>query len=181
MAQVARLLLDSQFPESLHQAIATQVGLDIEQAEMAPVPLQERRRRSATFRNEILIAYEYRCAACGYEGRIGAEAIGLEAAHVRWWAAGGPDEVADGLALCSMHHLLLDRGVIGVATDRTLTVSQHFVGRDRTSSSLVLEVVGRELTLPQAGQEPVAAKHLEWHRQEVFRAPARLSEASYSS
>jgi predicted restriction endonuclease len=32
-----------------------------------------------------------------------------EAAHGRWWAAHGPDEVTNALALCSLHHELFHR------------------------------------------------------------------------
>jgi putative restriction endonuclease len=174
LVRCARLLLETEFPESFHAAIAQDVGLDLEGPELADVvPIAERRRRSAAFRAEVLVAYEYCCAMCGYGGRIGNEAVGLEAAHVRWWAFEGPDEVANGLALCTMHHLLFDRGVLGVTTERTVAVSRHFVGHDPTSSNVVLHLVGRELGEPQAGLPPVDEGHLAWHRSQVFRGPSR--------
>ncbi|MBT3074843.1 HNH endonuclease [Streptomyces sp. COG21] len=55
--------------------------------------------------------------------------VGLEAAHVRWWSHDGPDEVDNGLCLCSLHHKLFDRGVLGLGEDRRILVSQRFVGR----------------------------------------------------
>ncbi|WUL76086.1 hypothetical protein OHA62_20950 [Streptomyces sp. NBC_00343] len=50
-------------------------------------------------RELVLTAYEYQCAFCGYDSRIGAVPVGLEAAHVRWWAFDGPDDVGNGLCL----------------------------------------------------------------------------------
>ena len=77
----------------------------------------------------MLVAYEYRCGVCGYDGWLGREAVGLDAAHVRWWAFDGPDTVDNGVSLCALHHKLFDRGVIGISDERTVRVSQPFVGR----------------------------------------------------
>jgi putative restriction endonuclease len=48
------------------------------------------------------VAYEYRCTFCGYDGMVDGSMIGLGAAHVRWWTHGGPDDVVNGLCLCSI-------------------------------------------------------------------------------
>ena len=39
---------------------------------------------------------------------------GWEAAHIQWHSHGGPDQVANGLALCTFHHGAFDRGAIGL-------------------------------------------------------------------
>ncbi len=98
----ARGLLDANFPESLHPDLCSALGLDLEAAEVAMVQhrASELRRRDPRFREAVLVAYEYRCAMCGYDGRIGREAVALDAAHVRWWAFDGPDEVDNSLCLC---------------------------------------------------------------------------------
>jgi putative restriction endonuclease len=46
----------------------------------------------------VLTAYEFRCAVCGFDVRLGAASIALDAAHIRWRQAGGPDRgaTADG-------------------------------------------------------------------------------------
>ena len=41
----------------------------------------------------MLLAYEYRCCVCGHDLRMGGHAIGLEAAHIKWFQARGPDVV----------------------------------------------------------------------------------------
>ena len=87
LAQLARVLLDSNFEPSLHADICALAGLDLEAAETAvPSAGAERRRRSAAFRHEVLMAYEYQCAFCGYDGALGRISVGLDAAHVKWWA-----------------------------------------------------------------------------------------------
>ena len=173
----ARFLLDANFPESLHPDLCSVVGLDLEAVEVQAV--RERaaslRRRDPHFRDAVLVAYEYRCAMCGYDGRLGTEAVGLDAAHVRWWAFEGPDTVDNALCLCSFHHKLLDRGVVGIGDDHTVDVSSRFVGRGHTAEVFVLDLLGKPLHEPQRGQALPALTHVQWHRGQVFSGPARMS------
>ena len=130
------------------------------------------------FRELVLLAYEYRSAVCGYDGQLGREAVGIDAAHVRWWAANGPDDVSNGVALCSLHHKLFDRGALGLTAGHHLAVSTHFVGRSPAAEDLVLSLVGRPLLPPQPGQSLPAAHHVAWHVAQVFRSPARQATQS---
>jgi len=173
----ARFLLDANFPESLHPDICNLVGLDLEAIEVQAA--RERsaslRRRDPRFRDAVLVAYEYRCAMCGYDGRLGTEAVGLDAAHVRWWAFEGPDTIDNALCLCSFHHKLLDRGVVGIGDDHTVDVSARFVGRGRAAELFVLDLLGKPLQEPQRGTSAPALSHVRWHRGQVFSGPARMS------
>ena len=180
-ALVARLLLDREWADSLHADICSAVGLDLDSFEVDAAQVRtaalavERRRRDPAFRPAVLVAYEYRCAMCGYDGWIDGESVGLDAAHVRWWAYDGPDTVGNGLCLCSLHHKLLDRGVIGVSAEHTVTVSKQFVGRSSTARDLVLDLVGRPLGAPQPGEPEPETAHVTWHTEQVFKAPTRES------
>lgn len=49
-------------------------------------------------------------AVLGLDLRIGNVSAGLEAAHIQWHTAGGPDVEANGLSLCALHHKLFDLG-----------------------------------------------------------------------
>ena len=174
---VARAVLDSTFEESLHGDICRAVGLDLEGMEVGAARARAAllRRRDPRFRELVLLAYEYRCAMCGYNGRLGNEAVGLDAAHLRWWAYDGPDTVDNALCLCSFHHKLLDRGALGVTAEYTVAVSARFVGRGSASEEFVLRLAGAPLLEPQRGQLLPSPDHVTWHGEQVFRSPARES------
>jgi putative restriction endonuclease len=176
LATAARFLLDANFPESLHAEICSVVGLGLDVAEMQAITQHaaSQRRRDPQFRDAVLVAYEYRCAMCGYDGRLGTEAVGLDAAHVRWWAFDGPDSVDNALCLCSFHHKLLDRGVVGVGDDYSVSISARFVARGPAAQLLVYDLLGRPLREPQRGQGLPALPHVRWHRSQVFSGPARV-------
>jgi putative restriction endonuclease len=174
LVQVARYLLDSNFPSTLHDDIASAVGINLDGAAAASiVDLGQRRRRNPAFREQVLLAYEGRCAMCGWEGRLGRDLAGVEAAHVRWFTINGPDTLDNGLCLCSLHHKLFDLGAMGISADHKVTVSLHFVGHGEMADRFVYGLVGRELDEPQSGLPRVAAAHVAWHAAQVFRAPGR--------
>ncbi|MER7990200.1 phosphorothioated DNA-binding restriction endonuclease [Streptomyces noursei] len=181
LGRLTRVLLDTHFPPSLHQDLCEAVGLDLELAETGSdhgAGAAARRQRDRRMRELILTAYEFRCAFCGYDGALGASPVGLEAAHVRWWSHDGPDEVDNGLCLCSLHHKLFDKGVLGVGENHRILVSQRFVGRSEASRQHVLVLAGRPVIGPQADAPRVATRHREWHDRQVFHGPARTPVSS---
>lgn len=165
---LARRLLESHFPGSLHDDILERTAIGTLEALMRPV-----QRRDPQFRLRVLRAYEYRCAVCGYDGRLDTVPVGIEAAHVRWWAAGGPDDVDNGLALCSLHHKAFDLGVIGLSPELLVEVSQGFHGHER-AHEYVSRFAGAPALRPQSGTPLVHEAHRRWHGTEVFRGPARV-------
>ncbi|WP_053846918.1 phosphorothioated DNA-binding restriction endonuclease [Streptomyces sp. NRRL B-24085] len=173
LGRIAQLLLDLHFPPSLHEELREAVGLEPEVAPTEHLPSLRRRQRDRRMRETVLTAYEYRCAFCGYDGRISTVPVGLEAAHVRWWAFGGPDDVDNGLCLCSLHHKLFDKGVLGVDADHRILVSQRFVGHSPAARDQVVALAGRPLVGPQPGIPRVAADHLAWHTGQVFHGAPR--------
>ncbi|MGW0736401.1 phosphorothioated DNA-binding restriction endonuclease [Streptomyces sp. NPDC002851] len=177
LARLARVLLDLNFPPSLHSELCEAVGLELEPAETEQLSAA-RRQRDRRMRELVLTAYEYQCAFCGYDGRIGAVPVGLEAAHVRWWAFDGPDDVDNGLCLCSLHHKLFDKGVLGIGDGHRILVSQHFIGRSSAAHEHVLALSGRTLIGPQPGAHPIAAAHRAWHVSQVFHGAPRPTTAA---
>jgi putative restriction endonuclease len=178
LGRMARVLLDLHFPPSLHGDLCESVGLELEPAETGQLSAAVRRRRDPRMRERVLTAYEYRCAFCGYDGRIGAVPVGLEAAHVRWWAFDGPDDVDNGLCLCSLHHKLFDKGVLGVGESHRILVSQRFVGHSPAAREHVIALADRPLIGPQPGAHPVAAIHRSWHTSQVFHGSPRPATAA---
>lgn len=173
LTQLGRAILEANFEPSLHEDICAEAGLDLGDA-AAPAALGGR-RRDPEFRKEVMVAYEYQCAFCGYDGWLDGTAVGLDAAHVRWWAFDGPDEVTNGICLCALHHKLFDKGVLGMTADRHVTVSVHYIGRGATARSQVTALAGRPVARPQSAFPAVAAHHIVWHGHEVFRSPSRAA------
>ncbi|WP_329177445.1 phosphorothioated DNA-binding restriction endonuclease [Streptomyces sp. NBC_01477] len=174
LGRMARVLLDLHFPPSLHGDLCEAVGLELELAETGPLVAGRRQRqRGRQMREAVLIAYEYQCAFCGYDGRIGLVPVGLEAAHVRWWAFDGPDDVDNGLCLCALHHKLFDKGVLGIGDGHLIMVSQNFTGRSAVAREHVVALAGRPLLGPQPGAPRVAAAHRSWHTGQVFHGDPR--------
>jgi putative restriction endonuclease len=169
LAEVAQRLLAAHFPESLHQDILDAVGLSLETSRGA------RRPRDPRFRARVLIAYEYRCALCGLDLRIGSVTIALEAAHIQWHQAGGPDTEANGVALCSLHHKIFDLGAFTIHTDYRVLVSELANGTGQFEQAL-LRHHGQQMTRPSRPEHVPLAKHLAWHRHEVFKEGARFLE-----
>lgn len=164
---VARELLDANFPSSLHEDILQAVGIEAE-----PSETPGRRKRDPEFRERILRAYGYRCAVCGLDVRLGSVLVGLEAAHIKWHQASGPDSEMNGLALCGLHHKLLDRGVFTLTADSRLVVSEQALGSSGFED-WVLRFHGQSLNRPVRDGFRPRAEYTRWHNREVFQGPAR--------
>ncbi|PZG56083.1 restriction endonuclease [Spongiactinospora gelatinilytica] len=174
LGRMARYLLDANFAPSLHTDLCLLAGLDLETLETtATTKRPPAARRDPGFRDRVLMAYEYCCAFCSYDGWLDGAVVGLDAAHVRWWAFDGPDDVTNGLCLCAIHHKLFDKGVLGLTTERAITVSARFVGRSQSALDMVLCLAGRPARSPQPSLDAVAQNHIDWHGHQVFRTPAR--------
>jgi putative restriction endonuclease len=173
LSQLGHAILDVNFEPSLHEDICAAAGLDLEAVEFAGARLP--RRRDPAFREQIMVAYEYQCAFCRYDGWLSGTAVERDAAHVRWWAFEGPDDVTNGICLCALHHKLFDKGVLGMTGDQRVNVSAHYVGRGTAARDQVHALSGRQITAPQNAFPDVNSRHIAWHAREVFRAPARAA------
>jgi len=164
---VARRLLSDFWPEDYHDEIAAAVGLDLTELEVV-----KRRRRDPAFRVKVLQAYERRCAVCGFDARIGDALFGLEAAHIRWHQYHGPDEVQNGVALCSLHHKAFDRGALALDDNLSILISRDLSGHETVRQTLTI-YSGQELKRPIAEADLPDQEYLHWHRKNVFRDVAR--------
>jgi hypothetical protein len=80
------------------------------------------------FRQRVLTASEYRCAVCGFDVRLGSVSVALDAAHIRWHQAGGPDRESNGLALCVLHHKIFDLGAFTLDHQGVMLISDQANG-----------------------------------------------------
>ena len=167
---VARALVDSHFPPTVAGDVLAAVGLDPEASPVAvrdSAPVRGDRVRSSAWRLAVIDAWDRQCAFCGFDGQAGGAPVGLEAAHVRWWAMDGPDALDNGLALCMLHHKLFDRGMLGLDHDSAVIVSHRFTARTPVGRS-VYDLHGRPLS-PRPGTPLPASPHTAWHREQVFQ------------
>lgn len=168
--EAARLLVDVHFPRTVAPDVLIAVGLDPDRvfAEgSARVPDTESRRRSSSWPLAILEAWDRQCAFCGYDGQLGSSSVGLEAAHIRWFNLGGPDDLNNGMALCSLHDKLFDRGALGLDEEYRILVSTVYSARTEAAKR-VYDLHSRPLR-PRRGTALPAVEHVMWHGREVFR------------
>ncbi len=167
---LARAVVEAQFTSSIADDVLAAVGFDPESCRdgvrMIAAP---ERRRSAAWREQIMLAWNRSCAFCGFDGALGGAAVGIEAAHVRWFNFDGPDELDNGMALCSLHHKLFDRGALGLSDGRVV-VSTYFTANTEAGRRTydLHDVVLR----PRPGTIMPAESHIEWHTSQVFKGMA---------
>lgn len=121
--------------------------------------------RDRAFRRQVLEAYEGTCAISGLSLRNGGGWMEVEAAHIKAVEHGGPDIVQNGLALSATLHKMFDRGLISVAADHSILVSENKVPRevqDRLFSA------DRRLRLPRDERLHPDPTFLAFHREVVY-------------
>lgn len=165
--EIATRILDAHFPDSLHSEILAAVGLDVDLRSVS-----KRRPRDPQFRERILTAYEYRCGVCGFDVRLGSQSIALEAAHVKWHQAGGPEVETNGVALCVLHHRIFDLGAFTLNPQLVILVSDKVNGSTGLDETL-LRFHGHCLQKPQRPEFVPEWHYIDWHRREVFKGRER--------
>ena len=166
ISEIAGMILENNFSNTLHEDILAAVGLSLD------FTVVKKTKRDPAFREKVLRAYEYRCAVCGFDLRLGSSNLALEAAHIMWHQAGGPDIEPNGLALCSLPHKMLDRGAFTISTGYQFLVSQEVFG-SRGMDEHLLRYHGEGIREPQSPDYMANPEYLQWHGQEVFRGPER--------
>lgn len=159
-------LLNSHFPDTIHEDIILETGLNL------GVDQIYRRKRDANFRREVLQAYQHRCAVCDFDIRIGAKTICLEAAHIKWHSAGGPDSVDNGISLCTLHHKLFDLGAFTLDENLYFLVSEKVVGTDGFDLWLG-RYHGKVITQPIRTIYEPKIEYITWNYKQVFKMPGK--------
>lgn len=162
IGQLAFELVNANFPSSIHSEILEAVGLH---------PLEHRTKSVALngdFASVVLQAYEYRCAVCGHQSLPTHEQVGLEATHIKWPQAGGPDSIANGLCLCVMHRKAFDRGVLGISELRSVLVCEQ-ARRSKGLDSWLVTYADQPIQMPKRSDWQPNPDFLAWHTREVFQ------------
>jgi putative restriction endonuclease len=167
LREAAELLLVEHFAESTFDDLLETLGFQMPEDGMWVFRVP----RDPTFRPRVLAAYRHTCAVCGFDLRVDQAVVGLDAAHIRWKRALGPDHESNGLALCTVHHRLFDRGAFTIDNDFRLLVSERVEGGGLGPALLRFHTT--TVRAPEDPSHTPAPQHLNWHEREVFRGPAR--------
>lgn len=98
--------------------------------------------------------------------------MGLDAAHIKWHQAGGPDIEENGLSLCSLHHKLFDRGSFRISNDMKIFVSNMVHGAVGFNDWL-MNFHNRSIIKPQHPKYYPNPEYLRWHKKNVFKGEER--------
>ena len=164
--EIIRSLLDAHFPPSLHEEILQAVNIEL------PLQAFDTRTRTSNFRTNVLRAYEYKCAVCGFDVKLGTSPIALEASHIKWESHGGPSKTVNGLALCVMHHKLFDRGAFTLSKQLQILVSDDAHGT-KGFQEWLMTFHEQTINFPQRQSYHPEMEFIGWHVREVFQGNYR--------
>ena len=132
---------------------------------------RKERVNQGVFRDEILNAYGNRCCITG----IDIKEL-LVASHIKPWKDSDPNEKTDprnGLCLNALHDRAFDRGLIAIADDFTVMVSNKLASyknkENEAMHKMLLDYDGKKIKLPANRSKPLI-ELLMWHRKNVYKA-----------
>jgi len=160
--KVVYTLLEAHFQPSMYEDILTTAGIEHH------LYYARQRPRDSNFRELILKSYQYKCAICEFQIRLRNQPVALEAAHIQWHNAGGPDIEPNGIALCTMHHKLFDRGAFTLDRDYQVEVSEYVHG-GKGLHEWLLDFYGQPIHFPQRETYYPDMEYIQWHVREVFK------------
>lgn len=141
-----------------------------------------RKARDRAFRASVLDQYDYRCAFTGrkFISPVSRMILGLDAAHVVPVSEMGSDHPANGLPLTKELHWSFDRGLIGVAENRTIVVPAQVCALP--GNEFLRDLHGKPIREARAPALRVVEEALDWHRRNrlVGEAvlPPKVSESN---
>ena len=174
-AEIVRDLLAAHFPETRHDDILQAVGLQVVDSDPYFTSTSRRRVRDPGFRHAVLRAYEQKCAVCSFDVRLGSRTVALDAAHIKWRQAGGPDDIRNGIALCVLHHKLFDEGAFTLSPPNDGCII--LVSESAHGTTGFEEWLGRYHR--RAVRKPIRDgyrpnnRFVAWNVREVFQSPER--------
>jgi putative restriction endonuclease len=163
--------------ETLLPRVGNEVGLSAVAEEQSPYEYEQdrvqmltlRTVRDRVFRGRVLKAYDRRCAFTGFQFINGGGRAEVEAAHIKSVEAKGPDVVQNGLALSGTVHWMFDRGLLSVADDAAILLSNHINDVDGVRKILNADGYAR---LPGDAASRPDPGFVRWHRETVFKGAA---------
>jgi putative restriction endonuclease len=159
---IISLLINEYWPEAYHEDLLADLGIN----ELELTTRSERIKRRREFVQEVLEAYECRCAICRQSIRLGDKLLGIDACHVRPLEHNGADKVTNGIALCKTHHWALDRGAISISANLNLVVSPALYGS--RISEFFTSYASSELFIPKNSKAYLDQNNIKYHYDYIF-------------
>jgi len=131
--------------------------------------LTRRTIRDRIFRTRVLKAYDRRCAFTGFQFINGGGRAEVEAAHIKPVQDKGPDVVQNGIALSGTVHWMFDRGLLSIADDASIVLSNHINDVDGVRKILLPSGRAR---FPDDPRDHPDRAFLRWHRETCFKGVA---------
>ncbi len=124
--------------------------------------LVSRTVRDRQFRKRVLDVYDRRCALTGMQLINGGGRAEAQAAHIMSVESGGPDTVANGIALSGTVHWMFDRGLISLSDEGNILLSHKINDVEGVTKLLHSD---RRARLPANESMRPHARFLGWHRE----------------
>lgn len=155
-------LLDGHFPACIHDEILRFFNLKLNDLHATDLATERE------FREQVLSAYNYKCALTGFSMSYEGEYPGLEVAHLCWPQVGGNDVLGNGVAMSTLHRKLFHLGLFTINSDYIVQVSSKVQENLDTAFNLG-KLHGKVITLPNDPSHKPSRQNLEWHSKWVFR------------
>jgi putative restriction endonuclease len=123
--------------------------------------LVSRTVRDRQFRKRVLEVYDCRCALTGMQLINGGGRAEAQAAHIMSVENGGPDTVANGIALSGTVHWMFDRGLIALSDEGEILLSRMINDVEGVTKLLHPD---RRARLPSDPNFRPHSRFLAWHR-----------------
>ena len=124
--------------------------------------LVNRTIRDRQFRKRVLDVYDRRCALTGMQLINGGGRAEAQAAHIMSVSEGGPDTVANGIALSGTVHWMFDRGLIALSDTGDILLSSKINDVEGVTKLIHPD---RRARLPANENLRPHARFLAWHRE----------------
>lgn len=124
--------------------------------------LAQRKVRDRQFRKRVLEVYDCRCALTGMQLINGGGRVEAQAAHIMSVEAGGPDRVANGIALSGTVHWMFDRGLISLSDAGDILLSSKI---NDIANVQKLVHPDHRARLPTNENLRPHPRYLAWHRE----------------
>jgi putative restriction endonuclease len=161
-SELIHLILDLNFPPSLHEDLLAFFGLRIQG------PHYNDRMSNSEFASIVCDAYSNECCISGISGSYISMPTILTGAHICWPQAGGTDSPENGLCLSSIHQKLFHLGAFSIDLKFNVLISRFLLISQKSCQKLGLES-GKKIKLPAKKVLWPSQDSLEWHRKWVYK------------